>query len=48
MASSTRLHAATIASFRAGDAEAAEQIRRRTILRQIARFPEMFHTEEDR
>jgi DNA-binding GntR family transcriptional regulator len=47
MASSTRFHAATVASFDAGDAEAAERIRRETILSQIERFPELFQTGEE-
>ncbi len=42
MLKSTRLHAATIASFEAGDADAAERLRRRSILNQIERFPELF------
>ncbi len=42
MAKSTRLHAATLASFEAGDAEAAERLRRSAILSQIERFSELF------
>lgn len=48
MASSARFHAATVASFEAGDAEQAERIRRQTILSQISRFPELFQTQEER
>jgi DNA-binding GntR family transcriptional regulator len=40
------LHAATIASFEAGDAEAAERLRKNSILSQIDRFPELFKNGE--
>ena len=42
MAKSIRLHAQTIASFEAGDADAAERLRRSSILSQIEHFPELF------
>lgn len=42
MANSTRIHEAIIAAFEAGDAEAAERIRREVILGQIGRFSEIF------
>jgi DNA-binding GntR family transcriptional regulator len=47
MANSTKIHAAIIASFETGDAEAAERIRRNSILDLIARFPEIFKMEEE-
>lgn len=46
MANSTRIHAAIIASFEAGDSEAAGRIRRNSILGQIERFPEIFKNGE--
>lgn len=46
MASSTRIHADLIAAFDAGDAEAAERIRREAILRQMENFPEIFKNGE--
>jgi DNA-binding GntR family transcriptional regulator len=46
MANSTRIHAAIIASFEAGDAEAAGRIRKNSILGQIERFPEIFKNGE--
>jgi DNA-binding GntR family transcriptional regulator len=45
MEKSTRFHAATIASFETGDAEAAERIRRDSILTQIGQFRELFKNE---
>ncbi len=46
MANSTRIHSAIISSFEAGDAEAAGQIRKNSILGQIERFPEIFKNGE--
>lgn len=46
MANSTRIHAAIIASFEAGDAEAAERIRKDSILGQIGQFSELFKRGE--
>jgi hypothetical protein len=43
-----RLHALTMASFEAGDAEKAERIRKEAILSQIDRFPDLFKTAEER
>ncbi|MDZ4164955.1 MAG: GntR family transcriptional regulator [Smithellaceae bacterium] len=48
MANSIKLHRAIIAFFEAGDAEAAELIRRNSILGQIARFPVIFNNEEEK
>lgn len=48
MESSTKIHAAIIASFEAGDAEAAERIRRNVIFGQIERFAEIFNDEEEK
>lgn len=42
MENSTRIHAAVIAAFEAGDADAAEQIRKGVVLGQIKRFEEIF------
>jgi DNA-binding GntR family transcriptional regulator len=42
MENSTRIHAAIVASFEAGDAEAAERIRKNSILDQILRFSNIF------
>jgi DNA-binding GntR family transcriptional regulator len=42
MANSTKLHTAIIASFEVGDAEAAERVRRNSILGQVNRFSEIF------
>ncbi len=47
MANSTRIHAAIIASFKAGDAEAAERIRKNSILGQIEHFSELFENREN-
>ncbi len=46
MEKSARFHAATIASFESGDAEAAERIRRGAILGQIEQFRELFTNGE--
>ena len=46
MDNSTRIHEAVIAAFEAGDAEAAERIRRDVVLNQIKRFSEIFNKEE--
>jgi DNA-binding GntR family transcriptional regulator len=48
MAKSAQLHAAIVASFEAGDAEAAERLRRQAILGQIEQFPEIFTDGEKR
>ncbi|MFH1574459.1 MAG: GntR family transcriptional regulator [Acidobacteriota bacterium] len=48
MESSTKIHAAIIATFEAGDAEAAERIRRNVIIGQIERFAEIFNDEEEK
>jgi len=45
---STKIHAAIIATFEAGDAEEAERIRRNVIIGQIERFAEIFNGEEDK
>jgi len=42
MENSTRIHKALIAAFEAGDADAAERIRKNSILGQIRQFPEIF------
>jgi DNA-binding GntR family transcriptional regulator len=47
MEKSIRFHAATVSSFEAGDAEAAERIRRRAILGQIEQFPKLFNKGEN-
>ena len=46
MDTSTEIHAELVAAFEAGDADAAEQIRRQAVLRQIEQFPEIFTHEE--
>ena len=46
MINSTKIHAEIIASFEAGDAEAAERIRKDSILGQIERFSEIFNNGE--
>ena len=46
MENSTKIHEAVIAAFEAGDAEAAERIRRGVVLNQIKRFSEVFNKEE--
>ena len=47
MENSTRIHGAIIAAFEAGDAEAAEAIRRGVVLGQIKRFSEIFKNGEE-
>ncbi len=47
MANSTKFHTAVIAAFDAGDAEAAERIRRNSILGQIKEFSEIFKNGEE-
>jgi DNA-binding GntR family transcriptional regulator len=47
MAHSTKIHEAIVAAFDAGEAEAAERIRRDSILSQAARFSEIFKGEGD-
>ncbi|MCE5262554.1 MAG: GntR family transcriptional regulator [Deltaproteobacteria bacterium] len=42
MANSTKLHAAIVTAVEAGDADAAERIRKESILGQLERFPEIF------
>ncbi len=42
MTNSTKIHAALIAAFEAGDADAAERIRKNSILGQIRQFSEIF------
>jgi DNA-binding GntR family transcriptional regulator len=48
MANSARIHAKIVVAFRAGDAEAAERIRRDSVLGQIERFPNLFKNGETR
>ena len=48
MDNSTKIHEAIIASFEAGNAEAADRIRRTVILGQIERFSEIFSQEEEK
>lgn len=48
MANSIKIHRAIIAFFEAGDAEAAELIRRNSLLGQIARFPAIFNNGEEK
>jgi DNA-binding GntR family transcriptional regulator len=48
MRNSTKIHAAIIASFESGDTEAAERIRRNSILNQIKRFSEIFKNGEEK
>lgn len=43
---STRIHAEIIAAFEAGDAEAAERLRRQAIIGQIEQFPAIFKNGE--
>jgi DNA-binding GntR family transcriptional regulator len=47
MENSTRIHGSIIAAFEAGDAEAAEAIRRGVVLGQIKRFSEIFKNGEE-
>ncbi len=46
MPSSAQIHGQIIAAFEAGDAEAAEQVRRKAILGQVEQFPEIFKDRE--
>jgi DNA-binding GntR family transcriptional regulator len=46
MATSAQIHAELVAAFEAGDADAAERIRREAIRRQMENFPEIFKHEE--
>ena len=48
MTNSTRLHTAIVDAVEAGDAEAAEGIRKESILGQIERFPEIFKNGEEK
>lgn len=48
MTNSTRLHTAIVDAVEAGDAEAAERIRKESILGQIERFPEIFKNGEEK
>jgi DNA-binding GntR family transcriptional regulator len=48
MVTSAQIHAAIVAAFEAGDAEAAEQIRKKAILGQIEQFPDIFKNGEKR
>ena len=48
MTNSTRIHAAIVDAVEAGDAEAAAQIRKESILGQIERFPEIFKNGEEK
>ena len=48
MTNSTKLHKATVDAIEAGDAEAAERIRRESILSQIERFPKIFKNGEEK
>ena len=45
MTNSTKIHEALIDAIEAGDAEAAERIRKNSILGQIQQFPEIFSNE---
>jgi DNA-binding GntR family transcriptional regulator len=47
MENSTKIHGAIIAAFEAGDADAAERIRKGVVLNQIKRFSEIFKNEEE-
>jgi len=47
MPNSTKFHTAIIAAFEAGDAEAAERIRRNSILGQIKEFSKIFQNGEE-
>jgi DNA-binding GntR family transcriptional regulator len=47
MNNSMRLHTAIVDAVEAGDAEAAERIRKESILGQIERFPEIFKNGEE-
>jgi DNA-binding GntR family transcriptional regulator len=48
MTNSTRIHTAIVDAVEAGDAEAAERIRKESILGQIERFPEIFKNGEEK
>ncbi len=48
MSNSTRIHTAIVDAIEAGDAEAAERIRKESILGQIERFPEIFKNGEEK
>jgi len=47
MTKSTKFHTAVVAAFEAGDAEAAERIRRNSILGQIKGFSKIFNNGEE-
>lgn len=47
MANSVKLHTAIVEASEAGDAEAAERIRKESILNQLERFPELFRNGEE-
>ena len=47
MDNSTKFHTAVIAAFEAGDAEAAERIRRNSILGQVKEFSNIFQNGEE-
>jgi DNA-binding GntR family transcriptional regulator len=47
MDNSTKLHTAIVKAIEAGDAEAAERIRKESILGQLERFPEIFKNGEE-
>jgi DNA-binding GntR family transcriptional regulator len=47
MDNSMKLHAAIVEAAEAGDAEAAERIRKESILNQLERFPEIFRNGEE-
>jgi DNA-binding GntR family transcriptional regulator len=47
MENSTKIHVALIAAFEAGNANAAEQIRKESILDQMERFPDVFKSGEE-
>lgn len=48
MDNSTKLHTAIVKAIEAGDAEAAERIRKESILGQLERFPEIFKNGEEK
>jgi len=47
MTNSTKIHGALITAIEAGDAEAAERIRKKSILGQIQKFPGIFNDSEE-
>ncbi|MDO8942479.1 MAG: FCD domain-containing protein, partial [Desulfobacterales bacterium] len=47
MANSVKLHTAIVEASEAGDAEAAERIRKESILNQLERFPQLFRNGEE-